>query len=329
MPSRTSATPRSPRLCWRCSCSLRAARPAEAADRRGLRRSSGCSGRRWSCTCSASTRRAASAGRPCATRASAVLRARPSHRSTCGSSPRRRWASPSSAYSDNVLTARAFAARHREQIDSNQEFLALGAANIGAGLCRASRSARAAAAPSIADSMGARTQLHSLVSLVLVIATLLWLGPLIAAFPLAALGAVVVYAALRLVDLAELRRFAAFRRSELVLALSTTVGGAALRGAARHRRGHRAVGARPAAAHRPPARRGARLRAGHRRHARHRRPPRRVQVPGLVVYRYDSPLFFANADDFLTRARRAVTDAQGRRRSSGSCSTPRPSARST
>ena len=39
--------------------------------------------------------------------------------------------------------------------------------------------------------------------------------------------------------------------------------------------------------------------------------PRSVQVPGLVVYRYDSPLFFANADDFLTRARRAVTDAQG------------------
>jgi SulP family sulfate permease len=214
-------------------------------------------------------------------------------------------------YSDNVLTARAFAGRRREQIDSNQEFLGLGVSNIGAGLVQGFPISSSGSRTVIADTMGARTQLHSLVSLVLVIATLLWLGPVIAAFPLAALGAVVVYAALRLVDIAEMRRFAAFRRSELVLALSTSVAvlllgvlpgiGAAialsvldlLRRIVHPHDG--VLGYVPGIA------------------GMHDIDvlPRSVQVPGLVVYRYDSPLFFANADDFLTRARRAVADAQG------------------
>jgi SulP family sulfate permease len=214
-------------------------------------------------------------------------------------------------YSDNVLTARAFAARHREQIDSNQEFLALGAVNVGAGLVQGFPISSSGSRTVIADSMGARTQLHSLVSLVLVIATLLWLGPLIAAFPLAALGAVVVYAALRLVDIAELRRFAAFRRSELVLALSTTaavllfgvlpgIGVAIALSVLDLLR--RIVHPHDGVLGYVPGIPGMHDIEDH---------PRSIQVPGLVVYRYDSPLFFANADDFLTRARRAVSDAQG------------------
>ena len=54
-------------------------------------------------------------------------------------------------------------------------------------------------------------------------------------------------------------------------------------------------------------------------------PQARV-VPGLLVYRYDGPLFFANADDFLDRVRRAVAGATTR---PGWCSTPRPSGTST
>jgi SulP family sulfate permease len=213
-------------------------------------------------------------------------------------------------YSDNVLTARAFAARHRETIDSNQEFLGLGAANIGAGLVQGFPISSSGSRTVIADTLGARTQLHSLVSLVLVIATLLWLGPLIALFPLAALGAVVVYAALRLIDIAELRRFAAFRRSELVLALSTTaavllfgvlpgIGVAIALSVLDLLR--RIVHPHDGVLGYVPGIAGMHDIDDH---------PRSVQVPGLVVYRYDSPLFFANADDFLTRARRAVTDAQ-------------------
>ncbi|MGO4597025.1 SulP family inorganic anion transporter [Terrabacter sp. 2RAF25] len=214
------------------------------------------------------------------------------------------------AYSDNVLTGRAFGARHREHIDSNQEFLALGGANVATGLLHGFPVSSSGSRTVIADAMGARTQLHSLVSLGLVVATLLWLGPLIGAFPTAALGAVVVYAAIRLVDIPEMRRIAAFRRSELVLALSTTVAvllfgvlpgiGAAIALSVldllrRIRHPHDGVlGYVPDVA-------GMHDIDDH---------PNAVQVPGLVVYRYDSPLFFANADDFTTRALQVVDEAQ-------------------
>ncbi|WP_122262116.1 SulP family inorganic anion transporter [Ornithinimicrobium cerasi] len=214
------------------------------------------------------------------------------------------------AYSDNILTGRAFALRRREEIDSNQELLALGGANVAAGLIQGFPVSSSGSRTAIADSMGARTQLHSLVSMALVLATLLWLGPVLATFPKAALGGVVVYAAIRLVDIGEFRRFASFRDSELALALVTTVAvltlgvlggiGAAitlslldlLRRIVKPHDG--VLGYVPGVA------------------GMHDIDdyPDAVQVPGLVVYRYDSPLFFANSANFLTRALDSVKQAQ-------------------
>ena len=57
--------------------------------------------------------------------------------------------------------------------------------------------------------------------------------------------------------------------------------------------------------------------------------PEAKPVPGLVVYRYDAPLCFANAEDFRERALAAVGERRARRRSNGSCSTPRPTSKST
>ncbi|MCA1781360.1 MAG: SulP family inorganic anion transporter [Dermatophilaceae bacterium] len=214
------------------------------------------------------------------------------------------------AYSDNVLTGRAFALRRRERIDSNQEFLALGGANIAAGLFQGFPVSSSGSRTAIADTVGGRTQLHSLVSMLLVLATLLWLGPVLGAFPQAALGGLVVFAAIRLIDIAEFRRFATFRGSELVLAVSTTVAvlvlgvlggiGAAialslldlLRRIVHPHDG--VLGYVPGVA------------------GMHDIDdyPEALQVPGLVVYRYDSPLFFANSADFLTRALDSVNQAQ-------------------
>jgi SulP family sulfate permease len=141
------------------------------------------------------------------------------------------------------------------------------------------------------------------------LAALLTLRPVLAAFPLAGLAAVVVYAATRLVDVPELVRFARFRRSELVLAVTTTAGVlvldvllgilvaiavSVLDLLRRVARPHDAVeGTVPGLA------------------GMHDVDdyPSAEQVPGLLVYRYDSPLFFANADNFLSRARAAVDDA--------------------
>ncbi|ROR55942.1 SulP family sulfate permease [Luteococcus japonicus] len=212
-------------------------------------------------------------------------------------------------YSDNVLTARAFAARHRQDVDANQEFLALGLANLATAATGGFPVSSSGSRTVLADSMGARSQLHSLVSAVMLLVVMFWLAPLLAWFPAAALGAVVVYAAIRLVDVAEWRRVARFRRSELVLALVTTMSvlgfgvlngiGVAivlslldlLRRLAHPNDG--VLGEVPGMAGMHDVRDYEAAR----------------QIPGLVVYRYDSPLFFANADDFAHRAQRAAERA--------------------
>lgn len=209
-------------------------------------------------------------------------------------------------YTDNVLTARAFASRRGYQIDANQELLALGAANLSAGFLRGFPVSSSASRTAIGDALGSRSQVHSLVALGLVVGVLLFGRPLLESFPSAALGAIVVFAALRLIDLAELRRFASFRRSELVLALAATaavlllgvlygvlaaVGLSILELVRRVARPHDGIlGYAPGLAGM---------------HDIDDHPDARL-VPGLVVYRYDAPLCFANAENFRQRALAAV-----------------------
>jgi SulP family sulfate permease len=213
------------------------------------------------------------------------------------------------AYSDNVLTARAFAERSGQSIDANQEFLALGAANVAGGLLSGFPVSSSGSRTAIGASMGSRSQAYSLATLATVVLALLTLAPVIAAFPKAALCALVVYAAIRLVDVAEIRRVARFRRSELVLLLATTLGvfllgalygillavalslGDLLRRVARPHDGILGYVRGLAGMHDVDD------------------FPEAEQVPGLVVYRYDSPLFFANAEDFHHRALAAVDEA--------------------
>lgn len=214
------------------------------------------------------------------------------------------------AYSDNVLTARTFAVRNGYPIDSNQELLALGAANLASGAMQGFPVSSSGSRTVIGDSLGSRSQLYSLVALTVVVLAVLFLRPVLAAFPAAALGAIVVYAAIRLVDVAEFRRIARFRSSELLLALATTVGVLALdvmygvlvaialsildllRRVARPHDG--ILGFAPGIAGM---------------HDLDDYPDARA-VQGLVVYRYDSPLFFANVEDFRRRALGALDLAE-------------------
>jgi high affinity sulfate transporter 1 len=212
-------------------------------------------------------------------------------------------------YTDNVLTARAFALKQGQTVDANQEWTALGAGNIASSLfhgfpisCSASRTALGAA-------VGSRTQLYSLVVLVLVLLTLVVAGPLLASFPKAALGALVIFAAVRLIDIAEIRRIAEFRRSELLLAALTTVavlglgvlfGVLAAVGLSIVDLLHRVARPHDSILGYVPGISGM--------HDVDDYPTAR-QVPGLVVYRYDAPLCFANAEDFRRRALAAVDTA--------------------
>lgn len=212
-------------------------------------------------------------------------------------------------YSDMVLVGRSFAAKRGERTDPRQEFLALGAANIAAGLSAAMPVSCSGSRVAVGDAAGVRTQVHSLVAAAVIVLVMFFGGPVLAAFPDAALGAVVIYAAVRLIDLADWRRIAGFRRSELALAVLTALGVmvfGVLQG----------IGIAIALSILNLLRRLARPHDG----ILGRAPgvpgmhdiddyPDAVQVPGLVVYRYDAPLFFANADNFIHRALDAVDTA--------------------
>ena len=212
-------------------------------------------------------------------------------------------------FSDDVLTARSFR-QPDENIVANRELLALGVANAGSSLLHGFPVSSSATRTAIARATGSRSQVYSLVTAGSALLALLLLRPLLSRFPAAALGAIVIYAALRLIDVAAFRRLLAFRRDELAIAIVTCVGVLAfniLYGVlvaiglsvadllVRVARPHDAVqGLVPGLAGM---------------HDVNDYPEART-VPGLVVYRYDAPLFFANAEDFRRRAL-AAADQQG------------------
>jgi SulP family sulfate permease len=209
-------------------------------------------------------------------------------------------------FTDNVLTARAFGDRHDDRIDARRELLALGAANVAAGLVHGFPVSSSGSRTAIVDAVGGRSRWAGLSTLAAALVLVVALRPVLARFPDAALAAVVVYAGLRLIDVAEFARIARYRRTELLIALATTAGVlvlGVLQGVLvavslslvdvirRVARPHDAIeGLVPdlAGMHDVDDHAGA------------------VVVPGLLVYRYDAPLFFANADNFLTRVREAV-----------------------
>ncbi|HEY2553588.1 MAG TPA: SulP family inorganic anion transporter, partial [Streptosporangiaceae bacterium] len=204
-------------------------------------------------------------------------------------------------FSDDVITGRSFA-RHGETINANRELLALGIANAGAGLVRGFPVSSSATRTAIAISSGSRSQVYSIVTTVTVVVVLLVARPVLARFPTAALGAIVIFAAVRLIDVTAFRRLFRFRRAELGIAMAACAGVLAfniLYGVlvaiglsvadllVRVARPHDAIqGLVPGLA------------------GMHDVDdyPEAQTVPGLVVYRYDAPLCFANAEDFRRRA---------------------------
>jgi SulP family sulfate permease len=212
-------------------------------------------------------------------------------------------------FSDNMLTARAFAIRRSERVDGETELLALGAANLGAGVLGGFPVSSSGSRTAVGDAQGSRTQLHSLIVLAIVLAILAFGSTVLDRFPIAALAAVVIFAALKLIDITAFRRIGRLRRSELVLALATTVSVLAL-GVLY------GVLAAVALSILDLLRRMARPHDGILGYV----PdvagmhdiddyPNAQPVPGLVIYRYDAPLCFANAENFRHRALAAVRDA--------------------
>ena len=201
------------------------------------------------------------------------------------------------AVGESVGTARAYATRHRYELDADQELLALGSANLASGLLGGFVTDASLSQTATAEAAGARSQLSSLITAGLVLATALVLAPLFADLPSAVLGAIVITGVMGLIDIGELRRYWAWRRTDFVIAIAAMVGvllTTVLTGMLvavllsvvlvlfRASRPYvAALGRMP----------GYRATFGDL--ARH---PEAEPVPGLVIVRLDAPLYFFNAN---------------------------------
>ncbi len=213
---------------------------------------------------------------------------------------------------DTIATATSFAARRGDDVAPNQEMIGMGAANIAAGLFQGFAVSTSGSRTAVAEQSGAKSQLTGVVGAGLVVVLLLFLNSLLADLPQTALAAVVIVAALSLMDLGILRRYMRVRRSAFAVSLVATAGvmllgvlqgivvavalaillffrrnwwpHGAILGKVAEDEGWHDIDTHPDA----------------------------EQIPGVVVYRWEAPLFFANAGSFREEIRKIVRDRSPR-----------------
>ena len=200
-----------------------------------------------------------------------------------------------------MLTARSFAARHGYSVDANHELRALGMANIGAGISQAFVISGADSRTAVNDLVGGKTQLVSVVVALVIILVLVLLSEPLGWVPIPALGAVLLLAGWGLIDLKAIRGFWSLSRFECGLCLLTTVGVLGVGvlagilvavGLALLRLLHLVY--RPSDA-------VLGWLEGEDDQVELARHPEARTLPGLLVYRFDAPLLFFNADYFKQR----------------------------
>ena len=210
------------------------------------------------------------------------------------------------SFADTSVLSRAYAARTGTHVDPNQEMVGLGAANLAAGFFQGFPISSSGSRTPVAEAAGARTQLTSVVG-ALAIALLLLMAPnLLQHLPTAALAAVVIASAIGLFEVTDLKRIYRIQRWEFWLSIVCFVGVAVL-GAIP------GIGLAIAIAiieflwdgWRPHSAVLGRAHGVKGYHDITRYPDAR-RIPGLVLFRWDAPLFFANAELFKERVLDAV-----------------------
>jgi high affinity sulfate transporter 1 len=213
---------------------------------------------------------------------------------------------------DTIATASSFAARRGDELQPNQEMIGIGTANVAAGFFQGFAISTSGSRTAVAEQSGAKTQLTGVVGAGLVAILLLFLNSLLSDLPQSALAGVVIAAALSLANVAALRQYARVRISSLLLSLVATLGVVALGvlqgivvaiflaillffrrnwwphgavlGLTADSEGWHSLDELPGA----------------------------QELPGIVVYRWEAPLFFANAGAFRQQIRRLVRDRSPR-----------------
>lgn len=210
------------------------------------------------------------------------------------------------SFADTSVLSRAYAARLGTRVDPNQEMVGLGAANLATGFFQGFPISSSGSRTPVAEAAGARTQLTSIVG-ALAIAFLLLVAPnLLQHLPTAALAAVVIAAAIGLIEVTDVKRIYRIQQWEFWLSMICFVGVAVLGVIP-------GIGLAIAVAiaeflwdgWRPHSAVLGRVHGVKGYHDITRYPDAR-QIPGLVLFRWDAPLFFANAEFFSERVRAAM-----------------------
>jgi len=210
---------------------------------------------------------------------------------------------------DTSVLSRTFAARTGDRVDQNQELVALGAANIGGAFTSGFPVSASASRTPVAEAAGGKTQMTGVVAAVAIIALLLVAPGITSNLPQATLGAVVIVAATSLVDLTGTLRLIRLRPTEAGLSIISFAGVAFVGVIAGI---FAAVVIALAAffwrAWRPHSAILGRVEEMKGYHDITRYPDAR-RLDGLVLFRWDAPLFFANAEAFREAVERAVDTA--------------------
>ena len=213
------------------------------------------------------------------------------------------------SFADTSVLSRTFAARLHTPVDPNQELVGLGVANLASGFFQGFPISSSSSRTPVAEAAGSRTQLTGVVGAIAIALLLLFAPSLLQSLPTSALAAVVIAAALGLFEFADLRRIYRVQRWEFWLSMVCFAGVAVL-------------GAIPGIAlaitiavieflwdgwrpHSAVLGQSPDIR-GYHDVSRH---PEGRQIPGLVLLRWDAPLFFANAELFQDRALAVVASA--------------------
>ena len=213
------------------------------------------------------------------------------------------------SFADTSVLSRTYAVRTGSRVDPNQEMVGLGAANLAAGFFQGFPISSSSSRTPVAEAAGSRTQLTGVVGALMVALLLLFAPDLLKHVPTTALAAVVISSAIGLFEFNDLKRLFKIQRWEFWLSMACFAGVAvfgAIEGVGiavviavleflwDGWRPHSAVLGRV---------------EGVRGYHDITRYPNARQLPGLVLFRWDAPLFFANAELFKDRALDAVATA--------------------
>lgn len=128
------------------------------------------------------------------------------------------------AVGESLGSARAFATKNHYNINPDQELIAMGMVNLGTGMAQGMTADASLSISATSDASGARSQLGGLVAAALALVTILFLAPLFSGLPNAVLGAIVISSVIGLMDVPELRRYYHARRTDFALALVALFG---------------------------------------------------------------------------------------------------------